>query len=118
MNQLQIYNDAQRLFHQYGTRDPLEIIEAAPSIKLWPTDTFGADGLKGFSTLSNQTYYVAVNSYLSIEEMRVVAGHELGHIFEHALQLRCQTMQDFDVYQAKGRLEREANFFEIGRAHV
>ena len=111
MNQLQIYKDAQRLFRQYGTRDPLEIIEAAPNIKLWLTDAFGENGLKGFSTLSNRTYYVAINSYLRIEEKRVVAGHELGHIFEHALQLRCQTMQDFDVYQAKGKLEREANFF-------
>ena len=25
--------------------------------------------------------------------------------------LRCQAMQDFDIYQATGRLEREANFF-------
>lgn len=32
-------------------------------------------------------------------------------IFEHSNHLRCQAMQDFDIYQATGRLEREANFF-------
>lgn len=44
----------------------------------------------------------------------VVATHinkDSIHIFEHSNHLRCQAMQDFDIYQATGRLEREANFF-------
>ncbi len=71
--------------------------------------------LDGLSRFADGTFdlrgYIAVNPHLPYEEQRVIAGHELGHIFEHSNHLRCQAMQDFDIYQATGRLEREANFF-------
>ena len=90
---------------------PFELIDALPSTKLWSARSLDADGLRGFATIVNRVRYIAVNPHLPYEEQRVIAGHELGHIFEHSNHLRCQAMQDFDIYQATGKLEREANFF-------
>lgn len=111
MTQLQTFDDTQKLIQKYGTRDPFELIDALPNTKLWPARSLDADGLRGFATIVNRVRYIAVNPHLPYEEQRVIAGHELGHIFEHSNHLRCQAMQDFDIYQATGRLEREANFF-------
>lgn len=111
MTQLQTFDDTQKLIQKYGTRDPFELIDALPNTKLWPARSLDADGLRGFATIVNRVRYIAVNPHLPYEEQRVIAGHELGHIFEHSNHLRCHAMQDFDIYQATGRLEREANFF-------
>ena len=111
MTQLQTFDDTQKLIQKYGIRDPFELIDALPNTKLWPARSLDADGLRGFATIVNRVRYIAVNPHLPYEEQRVIAGHELGHIFEHSNHLRCQAMQDFDIYQATGRLEREANFF-------
>ncbi len=105
------FDDAQKLVAKYGTRDPFQIICEAPDIKLWSTNSFAANGLKGFATIQNRTKYVVVNALLEKEEQRVVAGHELAHIIRHESRLRTCLMKDFNIYGAVGKLEREANFF-------
>lgn len=111
MTYITTFEDAQKLYRKYGTRSPFEIIDAAPNMKLWMSEAYPADGLKGFATIQNKTRYVVVNSFLQREEQRIVAAHEIGHIIRHEVRLRIQPMQDFDVYAATGKLEREANFF-------
>ena len=92
MTQLQTFDDTQKLIQKYGTRDPFELIDALPNTKLWPARSLDADGLRGFATIVNRVRYIAVNPHLPYEEQRVIAGHELGHIFEHSNHLRCQAM--------------------------
>lgn len=84
MTQLQTFDDTQKLIQKYGTRDPFELIDALPNTKLWPARSLDADGLRGFATIVNRVRYIAVNPHLPYEEQRVIAGHELGHIFEHS----------------------------------
>lgn len=105
------FENTQRLYRKYRTRDPLQIIEDIPDLCLKRSVSFGRDGLKGFSTIMNRVKFVVVNDFLEPEEQRVVAAHELGHIFRHELRLRTCPMRDFDLYNATGRLEREANLF-------
>ena len=105
------FNEVEALVRRYGTRDPFELISAVPDMKLWVTDNFQEDGLKGFATIQNRTKYIVVNGLLIPEEQLVVAAHELGHIYKHELRLRAQPLRDFEIYAAQGKLEREANFF-------
>ncbi len=105
------FEDTQRLYKKYGTRDPFQIIEEIHDLRLKRSVFFSKDGLKGFSTIMNRMKYVVINDYLEPEEQRVVAAHELGHIFRHEMRLRACPMRDFDLYNATGKLEREANLF-------
>lgn len=105
------FREVERIIKKYDTRNPFQLIKSIPNIKLWLADNFAADGLKGFATIQNRTKYVVMNNLLPDEEKAVVAAHELGHIFRHELRLKAQPMQDFDIYGATGKLEREANFF-------
>lgn len=105
------YDEVETLVKKYDTRDPFALIDAMPDAKLWLSDSFSADGLKGFATIQNRTKYVVINSMLVPEERLVVAAHEIGHLFKHEVRLRAQPMRDFDIYSAQGKLEREANFF-------
>ena len=104
------FEDAQRLTRKYETRDPFKIIREESDMKLWLTQSFDEDGLKGFATIQNRIKYVVVNDFLVPEEQRVVAAHELAHIIRHEAHLRVCPMNDFDIYNASGRLEKEANF--------
>lgn len=104
------FDDAQRLFRKYHTRDPFRIISEASDMRLWLSTSFDEDGLKGFATIQNRVKYVVVNDFLEQEEQRVVAAHELAHIVRHEAHLRVCPMKDFDLYNASGKLEREANF--------
>ena len=105
-----IFSTAERLQRNYKTRDPFELLDAM-RVVVSMSNVFRRDGLKGFCTILNQTKYVVINSKLDIEEQRVVAGHECGHIVVHPHILKLGAFKDHDVYQASGKLEREANFF-------
>lgn len=111
MTHMTTFEAAQKLYKKYGTRSPFEIIDVVPDMKLWMSEAYPADGLRGFATIQNRIRYAVVNSFLQPEEQRIVAAHELGHLIRHEVRLRIQPMQDFDVYAATGKLEREANFF-------
>lgn len=105
------FEETQRLYKKYKTRNPFQIIEEVYDLQLKRSLSYGKDGLKGFSTIMNRIKFVVINDYLEPEEQRVVAAHELGHIFRHEMRLRACPMRDFDLYNATGKLEREANLF-------
>ena len=69
------FNEVEALVRRYGTRDPFELISAVPDMKLWVTDNFQEDGLKGFATIQNRTKYIVVNGLLIPEEQLVVPIH-------------------------------------------
>lgn len=106
-----LYAEAEHIAKKYDTRSPMDLIRSVPNMKLWLTDAYDSDGLKGYATIQNRIKYVVVNSLLSIEEQKVVAAHELGHIFLHENYLKSQPLKDFNIYSATGKLEREANIF-------
>ena len=105
-----IYLEAERLRKKYNTRDPFEFLEAI-NVRVDFTHEFPKNGLKGFCTIFNHTRYVVINAFLCEEEQRVVAGHEAGHIILHMDDLKVGAFRDNDIYMAKSRKEREANFF-------
>ena len=93
------------------TNDPYELLMAM-DVNLVPSNRFPRDGLRGFCTILNRTKYVVVNVKQPFEEQRVVVAHEAGHLLLHLDQLKPgAAMQDFNVYNVTGKLERQANFF-------
>ena len=48
--------------------------------------------------MSCQTIYVMLSSFLSEEEKRIVAAHELGHVILHRTQLNMAPMSDNRLY--------------------
>lgn len=105
-----IYDEAMRLQHKYHTRDPFELLDALNAVVRY-TVSFPRDGLKGYCTILNKTKYVQINAHLSRPEKAVVAVHEAGHLVIHTDELKVGAFKDSDIYNATGKIEREANFF-------
>lgn len=105
-----IFRETERLRQRYRTSDPFELLDAM-NVVVDFTREFPRDGLKGFCTVINRTRYVVINARLCEEEQRVVAGHEAGHLILHKDDLRIGAFKDNDIYMAKSKKEREANFF-------
>ena len=61
--------------------------------------------------MSCQTIYVMFSSFLSEEEKRIVAAHELGHIILHRAQLKMAPMSDNRIYNMINETEYQANLF-------
>ena len=61
--------------------------------------------------MSCQTIYVMLSSFLSEEEKRIVAAHELGHIMLHRSQLKMAPMSDNRLYNMINETEYQANLF-------
>ena len=61
--------------------------------------------------MSCQTIYVMISSFLSDEEKRIVAAHELGHVILHRAQLKLAPMKDEYLYNMKDNTEYQANLF-------
>ena len=109
MNEM-IYDQAQRCRKRFHTSDPYELLNGMGAV-LVPSTKYPRDGLRGYCTVMNKTKYVVINANQPEEEQRVVAAHEAGHLILHKTQLKAGAMSDFDVYNVKSRLERQANFF-------
>ncbi len=106
-----IYDQARRCRTRFGTSDPYQLLDAVGAVLVF-SDAYPPDGLRGYCTVLNRISYVVINRRQPEEEQRVVAAHEAGHLILHREQLRSgAAMQDFDVYNVKSRLERQANFF-------
>ena len=52
-----------------------------------------------------------LSSFLSEEEKRIVAAHELGHIVLHRRQLKMAPMSDNRLYNMTDETEYQANLF-------
>lgn len=103
-----IYNKAEKLVKKFKTRDPFEILEAM-NVIVGETDRY--EKLKGYCFMSCQTIYVMISSFLSEEEKKIVAAHELGHITLHRPQLKMAPMKDDVLYNMRDNTEYEANLF-------
>ena len=103
-----IYNKVEKLVKKFKTRDPFEILEAM-NVIVGETDRY--EKLKGYCFMSCQTIYVMISSFLSEEEKKIVAAHELGHITLHRPQLKMAPMKDDVLYNMRDNTEYEANLF-------
>lgn len=105
-----IFQQAMRCRKRIGASDPYDLLDDM-NVVLRFSHAYPRNGLRGYCAIMNRTKYVVINGKQPKEEQRVVAGHEAGHLILHKLELRAGAMSDFDVYNVKGRLERQANFF-------
>ena len=105
-----IFEQTQRYRKRFHTSDPYELLERM-GVVLIHSMNYSRDGLRGYCTVMNRTKYVVINAKQPEEEQRIVAGHEAGHLILHQRQLKAGAMSDFDFYNVKSRLERQANFF-------
>lgn len=103
-----IYTQVEKIIKKYRTRDPFKILEHMHVI-VSEVSTF--KNLKGFCFISCQTMYIQISSWLSDEEKRIVAAHELGHLILHKNQLKAAPMTDNSLYNMKDNTEYEANLF-------
>ena len=103
-----IYNETEKLVKKFRTRDPFEILEG---IHIVVGETSRYQKLKGYCFMSCQTIYVMISSFLSEEEKKIVAAHELGHIILHRAQLKMAPMKDDTLYSMMDNTEYQANLF-------
>lgn len=102
------YREAERLKHRHETNDPFEILwELGAKVIFSPK----YKRLKGFCFVSNRITYVVINDRLPVEEKRIVAAHELGHLRLHQSHLQCAFMSNEVLSRAKDNTELEANTF-------
>lgn len=103
-----IYKKTDGLIRKFKTRDPIEILEGMNVIV---GETSAYRKLKGYCFMSCQTIYVMLSSFLTDEERRIVAAHELGHITLHRSQLKMAPMSDNRLYTMVNETEYQANLF-------
>lgn len=108
MRNTYIYTETKKLIKKYGTRDPFEIMD---QMNIVVGETSRYKTLKGYCFMSCKTIYVMISSFLSEEEQRIVAAHELGHIILHRSQLKMAPMKDDVLYNMMDSTEYEANLF-------
>ena len=90
-----IYTKVEKLVKRFKTRDPFELLDC---MNVVVGETSNYKKLKGYCFMSCQTIYVMISSFLSEEEQRIVAAHELGHIILHRSQLKMAPMKDDVLY--------------------
>ena len=103
-----IYRKVESLVRKFHTRDPIKILEA---LHVVVGESSSYNKLKGYCFMSCQTIYVMFSSFLSEEEKRIVAAHELGHIILHRVQLKMAPMSDNRIYNMINETEYQANLF-------
>ena len=108
-----VYFETQRILKLYDTRNPYELLDAIGAVTIF-SDKYEPNGLKGFCTIQNRIMYAVINAKLPEDDMRVVAGHEAGHLILHREQILAspaRSMKDFNFFDNYGKYEREANSF-------
>ena len=108
-----IYSETERIIKKYGTRNPYELLDAIGAITRISLQ-YPRDGLKGYCTILNRCSYAVINGRLSEAEQRVAAGHEAAHLILHRPQILrspIKALGDFNLYDNRRRVERQANFF-------
>lgn len=103
-----IYKEVERLVRKFKTRDPFEILDGM-NVVVGETNRY--QKLKGYCFMSCQTIYIMISSFLTEEEKKIVAAHELGHIILHRSQLKMAPMKDDVLYNMTDNTEYEANLF-------
>ena len=105
MSRLYVYQKTEKLVRKYGTRDPFELLDAMHvQVRFY----FDLHSTKGFSRYFLRQYFVGINGNLSPYEQRIVAAHELGHIFLGHLLINAPQYRTFKI---QDDTESEANVF-------
>ena len=105
-----VYSQAQKYARKLHTNDPFALLDALGAVVI-RSDRYRQDGLRGFCTVIGRIRYVVINAKQSVDEQRIVAAHEAGHLILHGERLKVGTLKDLELYNGTSRLEREANLF-------
>ncbi|MDR0286538.1 MAG: ImmA/IrrE family metallo-endopeptidase [Clostridiales bacterium] len=108
-----IYNEAEKTYINYGTRDPFLLLDRMGAVTHFSRE-YGKNGLKGYSMVLNRTKYAVINIYLPEYERRIVAGHEAAHLIVHIDEITnspVRMLKDFNLFDTSGRTEYQANLF-------
>lgn len=108
MRNTYIYTETSKLIKKFGTRDPFEIMDQMHIVVM---ESSRYQKLKGYCFMSCKTIYVMISNFLSEEEKKIVAAHELGHIILHRSQLKMAPMKDDTLYNMMDNTEYQANLF-------
>ena len=108
-----IYSEVLRCLNRYGTRDPYDLLDSL-KVVYRETARYPESGLKGFCMIMHSTMYAVINANLDDVWKKTTTAHEGAHliVYHHViLSSTSKIMKDFDIFNAKGRYENEANFF-------
>lgn len=108
MRSIYIHEEVEKLILRFQSRDPFEILEG---LKVVVGESDRYKKLKGYCFISCKTIYVMISSFLTEEEKRIVAAHELGHIILHRDHLKLAPMKDDCIYNMMNNTEYQANIF-------
>ena len=109
------------LIEECQTNDPFKIVQrlskyCGKEIRI-KIKYFTANRQKGFCTNILNNYYICINDSLSYPMMRMVCGHELGHILLHPDRLgrdkngKFKRLVEWELFDIKDNTEYEANMF-------
>ena len=110
MRNTYIYTETTKLIKKFGTRDPFEIMDQMHIVVM---ESSRYQKLKGYCFMSCKTIYVMISSFLSEEEKKIVAAHELGHIILHRSQLKMAPMKDDTLYNMMDNTECILTFVKV-----
>ncbi len=102
-----IYDMVNDLIKEHGTRDPFELCREL-GVNCF-TDDLG--GLSGLFTYFGDDPVIIVSSALCEEDRRLACAHELGHYFLHSAIAKESTLQEFEIFNMKDKVEYDANIF-------
>ena len=98
-----------QLIRRFRTRDPYELADLL-GVTVMPRNNFLRQ--KGAFSIVAGRSFIFINANLSAELQRLVCAHELGHALLHReIALSGGAMLEFDLLDAAGRCEVEANTF-------
>ena len=95
------------LIDKYHTRDPLNLCTLFDDLNLH-FHSLG-DLLKGYYIYYQGQHNIVIETSLSRTEQKIIAGHELGHVFLHSGYSRA--FQETMIGKTYNKIELEANIF-------
>lgn len=108
MNSVYLFNCAEELIAQCGTRDPA-VIAKETGIDVNYSDRFTK--LLGLYTNYNGQAIVMINDNLDAPMKRIVTAHEVGHNELHRHLVEEDGFMEFNFLSATNQVENEANVF-------
>lgn len=103
-----IREEARRLVHEYGTRNPFDI---AKGLGIHVIFDYDFKTLKGMYKVILNSRFIFINGNMSSRDKKTVCAHELGHDRFHQHFAKSGILQEFMLYDMKTRPEYEANVF-------
>lgn len=108
INAESIYNKANEVVRQCGTRNTLRIAKEL-GIRVYYRDDF--DDLLGMYTYKWKHRLMFLNNRLDDYDLQMVCGHEIGHDIFHRELAKEDALKEFILFSMKDSTEYEANAF-------